>query len=323
MQRIRAWIVCALTGLIVWGALSPAWVVATPPGPPVHPDPGRYAIPLDAPEKLNALRPIGKDFSFVVMGHVRSNEFLKIHPPFLRAMKAVSSFQPDFMVFTGDFTYGDAHGVKTQPPGWSVSRLAEEWNMFIKLVSAFDVPYFVVPGNHELQGGAEAEKVYHSIFGPTSGSFKLNGFNFVFLNSTTAGTKHFKGLPDAQKQMAQQFKSEADRTFLFVHHRMWRKDLYGAAAYEDPDIQYTFAGDTNRFEWEQSGSKIKIASGLESYTDDWVRDLKEFFGQQFEMISFVRVVVQDGQVTLYKVVVDPESGRSVATQIGASSPTSQ
>ncbi len=137
---------------------------------------------------------------------------------FEKAVRKLNVMQPEFVISVGDLIEG-----YTDKP----ERMNEEWQQFQGFVKELKMPFFYVPGNHDISNLAmksEWEKrlgrhYYHFVYHDTL---------FLAVNSeATPGSKIEKLGEDqiAYFQKAIQENPQVRWTFVFLHKPLWR---YGA-----------------------------------------------------------------------------------------------
>ena len=245
---------------------------------------GEKALQLKPDEDIASRLKLGDEFSFVVIGHVRANKNQSINEAFSIAMTAIESIDPDFIVFTGDVTWGDWNN--------ALERVLDEWRMFTEFLERFRIPYFLVPGNHEITNRRSAKR-YQEYFGPTNGFLQINRFRFVFLDTTAFGTADTYGLPIEQIPLLTGETEVGEDTFVFMHHPLWMKLKHLEEPYRFKE-QFLFAGNSNDFQYSLTGDgKIQILNGLDSWPG----------GESPNPISFTLVSIRIEKIQLNHVSV--------------------
>src|SRR5262245_31303938 len=92
------------------------------------------------------------DFQFAIVSDRTGGHRARI---FSRAVEQLNLLQPEFVVSVGDLIEGYTE---------DVSRLTAEWLEFQSYVSRLQMPFFYVPGNHDLANLTE-EKLWKEKFG--------------------------------------------------------------------------------------------------------------------------------------------------------------
>ncbi|MCA9511655.1 MAG: metallophosphoesterase, partial [Myxococcales bacterium] len=158
------------------------------------------------------------DFAFVVVtdrtGEHRDHVFRD-------AMPKVNLLRPAFVISVGDLIEG-----YTEDRG----ELGAEWDEFEGFTSTLRMPFFYVPGNHDMSNDVMAH-VWRERFGPSFYHFRYKGALFLALNSElfsmVSKPGHSVGGPDTQAaQMAYVERVLAENrdarwTFVFVHQPFW------------------------------------------------------------------------------------------------------
>ena len=150
--------------------------------------------------------PVAADcLDFAVIGDTRSTEPIVLPEEFRQAIREVNVLNPAFFVDIGDLILGGA-----------AEGLAPQWDEFEKTVAACNVPFFPVPGNHDISDAA-TERIYIDRIGRTRYAFTYGNALFVMLNSEEIGTTD--GLSPAQNAwLREQLEgSDARHVFVFLH----------------------------------------------------------------------------------------------------------
>ena len=127
-------------------------------------------------------------------------------------MDDLNLLQPEFVISMGDLIEGDSQ---------EQSAMDGMWKEVAEVVSRLQMPFFRVPGNHDLVNAAmDAE--WDKLFGSRYYSFIYKGVLFLCLNSND--DKKREGLGAAQIAWARDViaKNAGVRwTFVFMHHPLW------------------------------------------------------------------------------------------------------
>lgn len=152
------------------------------------------------------------DFQFAVVSDRTGGHREKV---FGRAVEQLNLLQPEFVVSVGDLIEG-----YTKDP----IKLAAEWKEFQGYVSRLHMPFFYVPGNHDVSNALQ-EKVWQEKFGRRYYHFVYRNVLFLALDSDHAPEKEKEGviLPE---QVAFVKKVLADNscvrwTIVLVHRPLW------------------------------------------------------------------------------------------------------
>ncbi|HXZ85440.1 MAG TPA: metallophosphoesterase, partial [Myxococcota bacterium] len=166
------------------------------------------------------LRDDPDDFRFAVVTD-RTGEHRK--GVFESAMPKLDVLQPSFVMSVGDLIEGYTE---------DRAELAREWDEFQGFVGRLQMPFFYVPGNHDMSNRAMAE-AWHERFGPTFYHFRYKGVLFVALNSELFGMVHDPGTPlPGPETQAQQMEwlervlaenRDVRWTLVFLHQPLWER----------------------------------------------------------------------------------------------------
>jgi 3',5'-cyclic AMP phosphodiesterase CpdA len=134
---------------------------------------------------------------------------------FPRAVKKVNELQPEFVITVGDLITGG---------GWlrDEQEIRRQWDEFNGFVEGFDMPFFYLPGNHDVSNDV-GDRIWDELFGVRYYSFIYKDVLFLCLNTQDgAGSKPFLG----QKQIAwaqEELRKQADVrwTMVFIHQPLW------------------------------------------------------------------------------------------------------
>jgi predicted phosphodiesterase len=154
---------------------------------------------------------------------------------FERAIEQVNLLQPDLVMSVGDLI----EGYTTDK-----ARLAAEWREFQGYVHRLKMPFFYVPGNHDIANPTQAD-VWKEKFGPAYYHFTYGGCLFVVLSSEDlpfAAKGHARIGPDQHKWLEKALGHYRDvrHTFVFVHKPMWI--LPDAESNGFPEVEKLLAG---------------------------------------------------------------------------------
>ena len=153
------------------------------------------------------------DFQFALVsdrtGGVRTGVFPN-------AVKRLNELRPEFVVSVGDLIKGGAK-LKNE------RVLREQWQEFNSFIAGFDMPFFYLPGNHDV-GNEVADQIWDDLYGVRFYSFTYKDVLFLCLNTQDGpGTKP-PLLEDKQIQWAigELKKHHKVRwTLIFIHQPLW------------------------------------------------------------------------------------------------------
>jgi hypothetical protein len=180
-------------------------------------------------QPLNAREKEARRFSFVVIGHVRSDENGKLSPLLDELMVKVRRHSPDLIFLTGDMIWGDVHA--DVPDADVVKR---DWDRLDATLKQLRVPVYRVPGNHDIHDPVTRD-IYFARYGELPMAFTHRGSRLILLNSswTPEGNEpssikrqytRGKQLGAKQIEFIRSELSESqryDHVFLFMHHLLW------------------------------------------------------------------------------------------------------
>ncbi|HVQ00846.1 MAG TPA: metallophosphoesterase [Candidatus Thermoplasmatota archaeon] len=146
----------------------------------------------------------------------------------LRCISEVNLLHPDFVVISGDLVFGQLYP----------REYAHEYSKLYEMLQRFDVPTYIVPGNHDSyrRPGEDGQAIWKQYFGPLYYSFNYGPFHFVAVNSYDlparnrwavgpiagywGGSIQDEQLTWISSDLNQ--SSNATLTFMFMHHNpLW------------------------------------------------------------------------------------------------------
>ncbi len=176
---------------------------------------------LTGPTPWTASTPLREesDFDFAVVtdrtGEHRDGVFEDVMPP------KVNLVRPEFVMSVGDLIEGYTE---------DRAQLAREWDGIEAATAKLAMPFFYVPGNHDMSNAVMAE-VWKERFGPSYYHFVYKDVLFLALNSELFGLVHkpTESLPGPWKQAEQlayvekvlRENAEVRWTFVFIHQPLW------------------------------------------------------------------------------------------------------
>ncbi len=163
-----------------------------------------------------ALNNAKADFQFAIVSDRTGGHRARV---FARAVEQLNLLQPEFVMSVGDLIEGYST---------DVARLEREWREFQGYVNRLQMPFFYVPGNHDLTNPTQ-EKLWREKFGRRSYEFVYRDVLFLALNSEDPADKDPEGRISAE-QLGWIKKTIAARagvrwTLVFMHRPMWRADV--------------------------------------------------------------------------------------------------
>lgn len=137
---------------------------------------------------------------------------------FERAVKKLNLLKPEFVMSVGDLIAG---GIKEE------TQIDRQWNEFDILVKQLDMPFFYVPGNHDISNRV-MEKQWQQRHGPLYYHFLYHDVLFLCLDSedppldNDTGNLGLEQIAYFQKVLAQH--PRVRWTLVFLHKPMWFGD---------------------------------------------------------------------------------------------------
>ena len=149
------------------------------------------------------------DFQFVIVSDRTGGHREKV---FSKAVEQINLLQPEFVLSVGDLI-----------EGYSVDRekVLEQWREFQSFTSKLQMPFFYVPGNHDVTN-ADMERIWEEKFGRRYYHFVYKGVLFLVLNSDDPPGS--SGLSEAQVAWAKgvlEENKDARWTIVAFHKPLW------------------------------------------------------------------------------------------------------
>jgi serine/threonine-protein phosphatase CPPED1 len=138
---------------------------------------------------------------------------------FERAIDQLNILQPEFVVCVGDLVDGDDEPAKFN----------QQWQEFNGWVSRLEMPFFYLPGNHDLYNAKMHDK-WKEMFGRRYYHFVYKNVLFLMLNSEDPGGKkapgHFSPEQIAYVKKVLAENKEVRWTLVYLHRPIWNnKDV--------------------------------------------------------------------------------------------------
>lgn len=134
---------------------------------------------------------------------------------FPRAVKKVNELQPEFVITVGDLIPGGGRQRNEK-------EIRRQWNEFNGFIEGFEMPFFYLPGNHDVSNGV-MDRIWDEQFGVRHYSFVYKNVLFLCLNTQDGeGSKPFLGKQQiawARKELKKH--SEVRWTMVFIHQPLW------------------------------------------------------------------------------------------------------
>jgi hypothetical protein len=179
-------------------------------------------------------------FQFAVVTDRTGGHRAKI---FSRAVRQINLLQPEFVMSVGDLI-----------EGYTVNgeRMDEEWKEFESYVGKFQMPFFYVPGNHDL---TNKEMIAHwqGRYGRSYYHFLYRDVLFLAINSEDGKPNTVSDEQVAYFQKALTENKHVRWTLAFVHKPLWTQDVEANGWKKVEDLlagrNYTvFCGHVHRYQ---------------------------------------------------------------------------
>ena len=135
---------------------------------------------------------------------------------FEQGIEKVNLLQPEFVLSIGDLIEGYTE---------DTTQIRKEWAEFDKIIAQLNMPFFFVPGNHDV-GGKELVDIWKEKFGVTYYHFVYRNVLFLCLNSE--GEQPDEDAAPISKKQVQYVKEALDAnpdvrwTLVFMHRPIWQ-----------------------------------------------------------------------------------------------------
>lgn len=206
------------------------------------------ALPSDVPGIDGPFPQDGEKFTFAIIGD-KTGGGEENWPIFDRALDEVNYLRPDFAIIIGDLIQGYIADVET---------LDAQWKEFYEHASRIRVPFFFLPGNHDIFSKAVYE-YWHQKIGRSYYSFDYKGCHFMILNTEECWKNDETQFGSEQMEWVHsdiETHRDSRHIFLFMHRPAWRYPGEPLAQWEIveswlEDLPYTvFAGHFHNLDYE-------------------------------------------------------------------------
>jgi len=153
-----------------------------------------------------------KDFQFAIVTDRTGGMRPGVFP---RAVAKVNELQPEFVITVGDLIAGGNHQRDEK-------KIREEWDEFNGFIEGFEMPFFYLPGNHDVSN-AVMDRIWDEMYGVRYYSFTYKDVLFLCLNTQDGeGSGPFLG----EEQIAWAREEITDHpevrwTMVFIHQPLW------------------------------------------------------------------------------------------------------
>jgi 3',5'-cyclic AMP phosphodiesterase CpdA len=170
-------------------------------------------LPPSVPGVDNAFPKDGQKFTFAIVGD-KTGGGERNWPIFDRAMDEISELHPDFAIMVGDLIQGYTS---------DTDEMKRQWAEFTEHASRIRVPFFFLPGNHDISNKTMYE-YWNANVGRTYYSFDYKGCHFVLLNTEEGWRKDEIQFGVEQMEWLRndlQASRNAKHVFFFMHKPVW------------------------------------------------------------------------------------------------------
>ena len=154
-----------------------------------------------------------KDFQFAIVADRTGGPRAGVFP---KAVGKLNELRPEFVITVGDLIQGGAGNR-------NVEKLKGQWQEFNSFIEGFDMPFFYLPGNHDL-GNEVADEIWDEMFGVRYYSFVYEDVLFLCLNTQGGPGAKPALLQDEQIEWALEELKVNDKvrwTLVFMHQPLW------------------------------------------------------------------------------------------------------
>lgn len=136
---------------------------------------------------------------------------------FEKGVEKLNLMMPEFVLSVGDLIQG-----YTQ----DTSRIREEWDDFNQKIDKLNVPFFYLPGNHDITN-LVMQKEWEDRYGRRYYSFTYKDVLFVILDSNDDDDYNLTEAQTSFALEALEENSDVRWTFVLMHHPIWKYDTDG------------------------------------------------------------------------------------------------
>jgi hypothetical protein len=160
---------------------------------------------------------------------------------FLEGVHKLNLLQPEFVVSVGDLIEGYTE---------DLGRLDREWQEFNGFVAKLEMPFFYVPGNHDISNPVMTRDWLRR-YGKSYYHFRFQDVLFLCLNSEDPPSSQISDDQVAYVKAALEENQDVRWTLVFIHKPLWSyngENGWNKVAALLADRDYTaFAGHTHRY----------------------------------------------------------------------------
>jgi len=152
---------------------------------------------------------------------------------FMEGVKRLNLLQPEFVMSVGDLIEGYTEDTE---------QLQREWEEFDGFIEKLEMPFFYVPGNHDITNKV-MQDFWKERFGPTHYYFKYKDVLFLALDSEDNYRGAGRGTIDNEQyewiKKVLEENQDVKWTLLFMHQPLW---VQNAETKRWPDVEKLLAG---------------------------------------------------------------------------------
>lgn len=178
-------------------------------------------------------------FTFAIVADLTGGYREGIFP---QAVDKLNSLHPEFVISIGDMIEGYTE---------DSLQIERSWEQFNGWVGKLDMPFFYMPGNHDVTNNLLVKK-WESLYGRTYYHFVYKEVLFLVLNSEEAGEERISSAQADYFKKVLETYPDARQTIMLVHSPLWRdtKQVNFLKIEESlEDRPYTvFAGHTHHYQ---------------------------------------------------------------------------
>lgn len=130
---------------------------------------------------------------------------------FESAVGKINLLQPEFVMSIGDLIEGHET---------DMAQVEREWREFREIIAGFEMPFFLVPGNHDLKSDAMVEE-WRRRFGPSYYHFRYRDVLFLCLNTEDPPPTHMSEAQAEYVRRALDENKDVRWTLVFMHKPLW------------------------------------------------------------------------------------------------------
>lgn len=185
------------------------------------------------PRSVNIIDNFSDDFSFIHItdfhvgdprGFLESIRETIGYKSIKRCIKEINLLNPDFVIISGDLVFGQLY----------YKEYTREYKICYDMIQMFDVPTFIVPGNHDgyRRIGEDGLEMWKEYFGSLYFSFDYGNYHFQGINSYDWPEKYRWSIgplaltwggyiKDDQLDWIEndlEYNNDSNLTFMFMHH---------------------------------------------------------------------------------------------------------